>query len=280
MIRVGRLPNKAHSFLKVPKYCKNWSKFYIDFLIAKFFKQSNLLRDNDLSIYIMRDGNKLAFRTCDSVMLLWEIFFKQAYFRYGNVINKNDIVIDIGANIGVFSILAATLGAVWIYSYEPSPDEFRWFNYNVNLNDLDDIIKTFNLAVGARKGKAELSIDMNNPGGHHLRRVDELPKRSLSVECVTLKDIFKTNRIEKCDFLKMDCEGSEYDILLSSDECLGRTGKISLEYHDNVTQYSHEDLKYHLQDMGFIVNVVKNSSSRHMCGMLYARRRKFDKKGR
>jgi hypothetical protein len=55
---------------------------------------------------------------------------------------------------------------------------------------------------------------------------------SVEVECVTLSQVFKENNIDYVDFLKMDCEGAEYEILKAMEEETGsKIGRIAMEYH-------------------------------------------------
>ena len=63
---------------------------------------------------------------------------------------------------------------------------------------------------------------------------------------VALADVLSGLPGGACDFLKMDCEGAEYDMLLHLDEVsLKRIRRICLEYHEFVTPYSHTDLEKH-----------------------------------
>src|SRR5439155_22097922 len=73
-----------------------------------------------------------------------------------------------------------------------------------------------------------------------------------------------------CDFLKIDCEGAEYDIMFhATADTLRRIRHISMEYHDGVTSHSHGELRAFLEKHGFRVQVHGNAAHRNL-GYLYA----------
>ena len=100
--------------------------------------------------------------------------------------------------------------------------------------------------------------------------------KSVKVKCITLEDIFNEYKINQCDFLKMDCEGAEYDILLSTGgETLRKIKQINMEYH--LPQFFgvgspdlFPKLISHLKNAGFEVSVKKENYQR---GYIYARQK-------
>jgi len=103
-------------------------------------------------------------------------------------------------------------------------------------------------------------------GGHSL--IAEFAQ-SVPVETITLDDFALENGIQRIDFLKMDCEGAEYDIFFNaSKSVLGMIQKISMEYHDLDLSRNHEALQIFLRTHGF--NVYIKSSETSKVGMLYA----------
>ena len=80
------------------------------------------------------------------------------------------------------------------------------------------------------------------------------------------------NDVDRIDFLKMDCEGSEFGIFRTTPkEYLERINKMAIEFHDNVTLYKHDYLKKILKDYGFEINVSWDGKSSF--GYMYAQRR-------
>jgi len=77
---------------------------------------------------------------------------------------------------------------------------------------------------------------------------------SLSVPSVTLRDIFEEHRIRRCDFLKIDCEGAEYDILYSSSpDVLERVDQIAMEVHHGEGERENIDaMTSFLESRGFM----------------------------
>jgi FkbM family methyltransferase len=140
-------------------------------------------------------------------------------------------VIDIGANIGTFSIFAANLNKNnKIYSFEPSPATFSQLRKNLCLNDIDNVT-TINAAIFSKRGKLKL-YENGMSGQRSLYSVGK-SKRYTEVETASLESQIKKFSIQKIDFLKIDREGSEYEIL----GALKRTTfkmieTIAMEYHE------------------------------------------------
>ena len=111
----------------------------------------------------------------------------------------------------------------------------------------------------------------SEPVQHSTVRVTETSKAEfVDVPGTSLDQIFQDLELERCDFLKMDCEGSEYEIIFgASDHILRRIKHIYLEYHDGFTSYSHKDLADFLQKKGFRVELLPNCAH-HELGLLYA----------
>lgn len=152
------------------------------------------------------------------------------YNPRGFGIRGNDTVIDIGAYIGSFTVYAARIARKgMIYAYEPYPESFIMLRENIRINKLANV-KTFNLGVLGRNRKTRLHKNPFLESGHSIYIETE---DFVKIRCISLKEIFNKNRINFCDFLKMDCEGAEYDILFNTpEEIFRKIGKIALEYHD------------------------------------------------
>jgi FkbM family methyltransferase len=174
------------------------------------------------------------------------------YERYGCVISEGDIVVDIGANIGMFSRRALEMGASRVIAFEPMAGTFSCL-----LDNSFPQIECHKLAVSSRLSKLEMyrldSID-NLGGGTSLN----LPGREkVGVEevlSISLKELMSTGIIPgHIDFLKIDCEGGEYDIIDTLDEeMLGRISKISMEYHAGMIGTSKkEELMSRAVSLGF-----------------------------
>jgi hypothetical protein len=82
---------------------------------------------------------------------------------------------------------------------------------------------------------------------------------ALLVKTQSLAEVFEEHAVKRCDMLKLDCEGAEFEILLTLDRAiLERIDSISMEYHDGVTSAGHRDLEVALTGAGFVVNRVAN----------------------
>ncbi len=79
------------------------------------------------------------------------------------------------------------------------------------------------------------------------------------VKTISLEELFKQFSISKCDYLKMDCEGGEYDILFSaSHETLARIDRICMEIHDGMTAHDHNEMIQFLEQHGYQTKLTPN----------------------
>jgi FkbM family methyltransferase len=151
--------------------------------------------------------------------------------QYKNIVDvsEGDIVIDIGFNYGIFSLGAIYNGASKIYGFEPNKNIFQ------KLKDFPrkDIVKIFNHAVSDKNETLTFYEGNNTLSSSIYNNVGDF-KESYSVECINFYDFIIKNNINKINFLKVDCEGTEYEIINSiPDDFFKTIDKMHIEFHDN-----------------------------------------------
>jgi FkbM family methyltransferase len=123
-------------------------------------------------------------------------------------------VVDIGAFIGGVAVLCAKRGAI-VYCAEPSSDNFRILKKNIELNGLQARIQENKVALG--KGPVRLlDINHTNRASNVLQGLSNTVTyldETEEVKTQSLKEFFAENGIEKCDILKLDCEGAEIELI-------------------------------------------------------------------
>lgn len=150
------------------------------------------------------------------------------YERLGCKIEKGDVVVDLGANVGVFANAAYYKGASKIYSFEPTDAAYKCLIKNKPIN-----CQTFKMGVGNEEKFEIISVDStDNTMSATFTKADEI---SEYVPMTTLDSLFDKGVFDKIDFLKIDVEGYEYKILEGlSDSNLNKIRKIALEFHSNM----------------------------------------------
>ncbi len=159
-----------------------------------------------------------------------EVLLRRSYFRYFEV-DPGDSVIDIGAHIGTFSLFAWASGAKRVLAFEPSPSNYAALLHNISLNK-GCTVEPFNLAVHPTRSTVTLfehsgkQTDQNSIFGPRSEKysVKEVP-------AISLDDILDSNHLEDVDFVKLDAEGIEHELLEKS-ETLNRVRKLAIESHE------------------------------------------------
>ena len=247
---------KLQVFLNSRKIFKNWHvypKVYYKLINDEFVIFET---KTDLKI-------KIRVRSTD-LMALTNVWMINEYEIEDFEINANDTVIDIGAHIGLFSLLVSQLCKTGkILSFEPISENFDLLVSNLKLNHVNNVLP-FNLAVSKNLGRLELFLN-NDQSAHSIFSKN---LKSISVESTSLQKIFDENKISSCKLLKLDCEGAEYEIIDSlPPECFDKIQNMAIEYHladtkpelvkNLIAKIKNAGFKIktrpHYNDMGFLI---------------------------
>jgi len=126
--------------------------------------------------------------------------------------NRYKMVMDIGANIGLHTIILSKCGYE-VFSFEPDPTHYQILTRNMALNDCRNVYPN-NAAVSSKSGQMEFIRVLGNTTGSHLAGAKKTPYGELEKFQVDVKDI--NQYIDKVDLIKLDAEGHEKEILLST----------------------------------------------------------------
>lgn len=142
-------------------------------------------------------------------------------------IKKGDVVLDIGANIGYYTLIFAQLvgDEVKVFAFEPDPENFVILSMNVKINGYQNVILE-QTAVSNRTGKVGLyQLEGQKANGRIYDSHDG--RKSIEVEAVRLDDYFNTYD-GKIDFVKTDTEGAEGGVLLGMSGLLGNNKHVKI----------------------------------------------------
>lgn len=166
---------------------------------------------------------------------------------------ENRTVIDIGANIGCFSLLAASFNAKNIIAVEPVSKTFDRLRQNIEKSGYKNI-KTIKYAV-SDKNEDYVKILLQDDAGHNSMYVGKSQDNFEIIETITLNKILSKLPVDETGiYLKIDCEGGEYDILLSATpEDMSRIDTVTLEMHADLhpTFKGFEILQNKLTEFGY-----------------------------
>lgn len=228
--------------------------------------------------YMKSIGNNLSFNML--ALPLFEIFLDKIYDHNKCKVEESDIIFDIGANIGTFSFYSLYKGAKRCYLFEPN----KKLCDSIKNQNIENIIIE-NVAVSNKNEKINFLIDrggitsclekdmcfiMDDNNFGNIRKLNKKTYykeksiiKKIKVDSINLMDYILFNKIDKIDYLKIDCEGSEYDIIESiNDNYLKKNiKKILLEYHYLLDE--NYKMKFHkminkLIDCGFMYENNRN----------------------
>jgi FkbM family methyltransferase len=240
-------------------------------------------------------------------VLIYEIFYQNSYLINDLNLNPGSVIIDVGANIGLFSLFAlkhCKYDAV-IYSFEPIPDSFECLKRN--LAPFSNKVQLYNMGIGdvveecsveftlfgddfstATYKPMDKMISNYNPLQDYntLLKISRFRNRFLykllrflpfmrnylikknfkkqtqekKVICTltSLGQFIEKNKIEHVDFIKIDVEGAEFDVVKSiKPEQFSMIKQLCIEVHDINNRV--EQLDAYLQEHGYITQIHRNS---------------------
>ncbi len=259
--------------------------------------ESSSLLKNERVYTLPNDCEVVHLNKYETDYLYKEIFIDNIYLREGITINDGDTIIDIGANIGLFTLFVnQQCRDPQVYSFEPSPGVFESLKinsriygrntkvYNKGVSDKRrNITFTFypnstvfsGFAADEAEDKEALQQVIKNILGDDIQIDDSsliqyadeisggrLKKELYQCEVISVSDIIEENKIQKVDLLKIDAEKSELEILKGIKRSdWDKIRQIVIEIHDKKGN-KLEKAKELLKEMNFRVSVIEENSLR------------------
>ncbi len=215
----------------------------------------------------LRSGAVLTLRERTELIIFWLVFARRHY----PVEAADRVILDVGANIGFFTLYAARQApAARIIAVEPFPETCHRLRELLVHNDIEQRVMVLNCAVALEPGPAEMdsaegipsvyrrihseaAATLNLNRGH--RRIDaKSANPGVPILKRTLGDVLEAANVEEVDLMKMNIHGSEYAVLLGTPaSVLRRIRKIAVQYHEGPASSGmvKGQLFTHLGELGF-----------------------------
>lgn len=258
-------PSSSWWIIPIPIHTFDFAKdpHFGSFLVEFYDKENNIAFSKTIFVKNPKPSGKFKLDIKNHFDCLFnnynEMFVDNKYDCYE--LDKMETVFDIGANSGLFSLLAIKKGAKKVYAFEPNQESL------INLNQL---VKGINVevidkAVYTKDEDLVFYIDPNNTTigsiseDHIINNGSKVEK--IVVPAVSLKTFFDQNNIDRISLLKMDIEGAEYDIIDNLEpEIFDKIDNFLIEYHDNYDGRA-EKLVTKLVKAGYDIDQIRNQNS-------------------
>ncbi len=217
---------------------KKGIKLFIGSNISKYGvvrKTSRYMNRNLHPEFVEIDGNKIFLDENDSLLLSSGITHEKTVINLvKNEIKKGDVVIDIGAHIGYYTVLFAKLVGPEgkVFAFEASPKNFEILKKNVDMNGYKNVVCN-NKAVSDKNGKLTLYMTGRTSTENFLFKPENFTdsttiKNTVEIESITLDDYF-TDFEDKINFLKMDISGAEPRVIKGMKSLLEKNVNMKIQ---------------------------------------------------
>ena len=178
------------------------------------------------------EGSKMYVDSRDTgvapFLLEWGFYEKYETALFKRLVKKGMVVVDIGANIGYYTLLASHLVGEEgrVFAFEPDPNNYELLLKNIEINGYRNVIPVKS-AVFSKSGRMKLFLDKNNLGGHSLSEANVDKSSFITVEAVRLDDFFKNIDV-KIDVVKMDVQGLEMHVLEGMTDSVNQNANLKI----------------------------------------------------
>jgi FkbM family methyltransferase len=172
-------------------------------------------------------------------------------------VRAGDLIIDVGANIGVLT----GLFACWVgqngrvIAIEPEPVNVATLRRRMKRPDLAPIVEIVPAAAGDRNGRAQLRITPHHPGDHHVVTGPDSAGDTIEVDSITLDDLLAARNRQCPSLLKIDVQGAELSVLRGASQTLARCRPVVLIELDRSSLaragFSEHDVLHFLDALGY-----------------------------
>lgn len=263
--KVNKNTNKISSVLFIINFLKifGFGNGALKKILFKFLK--NLIGNNE--VFYNYHGKKFFLNplknSTDCKMIISSRFLEKVELKHLRDISKNSssVFLDIGANTGYYSIMAADYGFKKIYAFEPIAETIKKLQKNILINNLSQKIEIIPKAIGDKKEKKVIYEDLENIGNSSII-IKNKNTRENKIDVITLTDFIIEEKIKEISAIKIDIEGYEDKALIPFFNYLGnlQLPKLIILEHSN-KQLWGTDLISFLNIKGYrLVNTSRGNS--------------------
>ena len=248
-----------------------------EMLFHLFWRNKNVIEIQGSKMYVNVFDKDPSMRRTFRAYAINRVHEESTTALFQKILKEGDVVVDLGANIGYFTLLAAKLVGKKgkVYAFEPEPRNYQYLTRNIQLNRYDNVVAS-QKAVADKPGTVKLFICPYDTGHHTIQKyggiqayrpdfVDE-KKEFVEVEQVRLDD-FLRGKTSEINVIKMDVEGAEM-LALAGMEQLIRENKnliMLVEFFPllikEMGQSPEEFIRRLLEDFHFKMYVVEHDYS-------------------
>lgn len=223
----------------------------------------------------LKSGETFFVFSLMDVWILKETLLDRQYELASVHLQDGWTVFDIGAALGDYSVWAAQQNPHGrVIAVEPYPPSISLMRTNLEKNHVHNV-EVFEGAISAANGTTTLKIE--GKVVQNSTAADGKHTNMIEVKTISLEELFRQYAISKCDYLKMDCEGGEYDILFTaSGETLERIDRICMEIHDGMTVHHRGEMIQFLERHGYQIKLTPNPVHQELA-YLYAEKSSLQK---
>lgn len=254
-ISIGELATRLPQLTECWKLTRQWFPLGLAYLGLRKLQYPFHLQ--------LRTGEVLVLQEFTDLVIFWLVFVRHHY----PVLPSDRTIVDIGANIGVFTLYAArSAPSAAIVAVEPFPDTCERMREMLRVNHLEERVTVVNAAITGAPGVVWMDVSEGIPSQYRsvvsdvprqLNREHKLnaePDGGVPVTTTTLGNLLSMRDLAQVDLIKMNIHGNEYEVLLSSPaKVLRQFGRIALQYHEvpENLRLSKQDLFRELEATGF-----------------------------
>ena len=212
--------------------------------------------DNFKTEFVYVQGNKIFLDEEDCLQLsVNEVIEPVETKLFNDIIKNGEILLDVGANIGYFTLLMAKLSGPSgkVFSFEPEDKNFKILEKNVKINNYHNVVLE-KKGVSDRNGINKFFLSSKNTGMHSLQKIRDDVKE-VKIDVIKLDDYFSAlDLAEKISLIKIDVEGAEFQVLNGMKTILkNKNLKLLIEFIP-------EHLKKHGTNPGDVLKILEDNN--------------------
>jgi FkbM family methyltransferase len=220
-------------------------------------------------------NHSLVFNTPNE-LCLWRVKTlltkEPSTIRWIDSFSSNDVLWDIGANIGLYTVYAAAVKKCRVLAFEPESQNYAILNRNIQANKINPRVQAYCIAVSDQNTVINLHLSRLEGGnsGHAISNLrNDYDQGSISYSIDQLIALGMT----RPDHIKIDIDGLDHTVIYGADSILNSLKSVLIEL--NLKNIHHQKLIKHFQDRGFYYDPAQVDSTARKKGTQFEHFREF-----